>query len=191
LKLPRNITLLLWWIVLVAAGVGALIVPGLQSVRDLSQETDELRQRISANNDGAAALRRLEGRLEEARRVVREETTPIPEDSNVAALIRQLSSRLSDLGVTEREITTGSPAQLDDASSMPMSVRVKTEFLNIYEVIRWVESLPRLVRVERLSIERVSDDDDRTDAVEADIMLEAFSGSSEAVASAEGEPGAG
>lgn len=174
MKTPRNITLLLWWVVLVGAGVGILIVPSLRSVSDLSTEAERLRERISANNDGAAALRRLESRLQEARRVVRDETTPIPRESDVAALIRQLSSRLSGLGVSEREITTGSAAELADASAMPMSVSVRTEFLNIYEVVRWVESLPRLVRVERLSIERASDDKLRTGPVEADVMLEVF-----------------
>lgn len=185
MNISRNLSLLLWWIVLVVIGVGVLIIPSIRSTQQLSSEIEELKERIDANNDGAAALRRLEAELLEARRMVERETTPIPRDGDVAALIRQLTSRLSDLGVEEREITTGSATAHDDASSMPMSVSIKTEFLNIYDVVRWVESLPRLVRVQRLSVKRPRSDDDRSEHVEADVMLEVFFNPSQALAGAD------
>ena len=65
----------------------------------------------------------------------------------------QLDSVSRDLGVTDREITTGGANKLDDASTMPMSVTAQGRFLSVYEAVRWIESLPRLVRGQRLRID--------------------------------------
>ncbi|MEC9372987.1 MAG: type 4a pilus biogenesis protein PilO [Planctomycetota bacterium] len=183
MKQPKNSTLALCWLGLVGAGAGLVIWPGVSSARSLASEREELAGRLGRDEDGAAALRRLEEELIETRTRVQAEVTPVPVDSNVAGLIRDLSTLLTDRGVLEREITTGTPTDVEDVRALPMSVSLKTDFLNLYEVVRWVEELPRLVRAQRLHVEqervRTGGESGR---LEADLLLYVYFGGQGAAA---------
>jgi len=159
----------------VAVGVFVVVWPQASSLRSLAAERSELRERVGRQDNGAAALRRLQEDLAVQRGHAQRYVTPIPETSDTASLIRAISRRLDDLGVREREITTGAPVKHDIVSSMPMSVTLKGDFLSIYEAVRWIETLPRLVRVDRLTIKQEQEQKASSfERVEAELLLQAF-----------------
>ena len=148
---PR-IWLALGWVVLVILGVFVGVFPRLRALDRLDQEASSLSGQASRSDAGASKLAQLNERLARARATVQTRVRPIPHDADVAGLIRTLTTELDDLGMTEREITTGAPKDIGDAMSAPMSVRMTGPFLGVYQAVRWIETLPRLVRITRVTI---------------------------------------
>jgi Tfp pilus assembly protein PilO len=174
MRSPNNIALLLWWIGLTVVGGGLMIWPNASDISGLRREASRLEDRVRRDDDGEAELRRLESRLEEVRAEAERRLRVIPAESGVADLIRQLSGLLSTLSIEEREITTGAATRAEHASLMPMSVSLTCGFLSVYDVVRWVESLPRLVRVQRLRVTSADREPGTGGPVEAEILLDVF-----------------
>lgn len=174
MKLPRNAWLALGLVGTVIVGASTLVAPPARALDALAEEAETLRSRIARSDDGASQLVRLTEQLAELEEMVQHRTKPIPAESDVAGLIRKLSAELTRLGLNEREITTGATVTTDDASSLPMSVQLHGDFTSMYESVRWVESLPRLVRVQRVQIRQ--NDRARTSdrPVRADVVLDVF-----------------
>jgi len=168
------------WLALMVGGLGVLVWPRVNGLMRLSDERDRLQVRVAQADDGAAELNRLSEQLQRTRERAERDTKEIPSENNIAGLIRKLTAQLDDLGMSEREITTGSPIQLEQARSLPMTVSMSGRFLSVHRAIRWIESLPRLVRVKRLSVElpdqRSTDGsfDWRDPQVEAELVLDVF-----------------
>jgi len=119
----------------------------------------------------------LRERLEMLREFGEGRTTPIPEQSDIAGLMSQVGGVMDASGLEQREITTQEPRALDDASALSISLRLEGPFDAIYEAVRGIEGLPRLVRVGRLRLEAVSErrgGPSRAGVVRADILVEAF-----------------
>ena len=138
---------------MVALVAGLLIAPGLRESSRLKREIGAFRDELTGPNSGPEVIERLGDELATLRALADSRLTPIPDESDVSGLIRVLSSMLDELGLDRREITTGDSRQLDEASSMPMTVRLEGPFPSVAEAIRRIESLPRLVRVQRLRVE--------------------------------------
>jgi len=189
----------LWLFVAFAAimvvSLGLVIGPKHRSLAQLNEERQTLSARVADADDGAAAIRRLEEALDEARSLARKQTKPIPRDSDFASFMGDLSGRLDDLQLFDREINTGREMELDLAWSMPMSVTLRGPFTRVHDAINWIESLPRLVRVQRLRIEtdRGRDEKTRMGGVRVEMTLDLFFGADEettrALADASGEDG--
>lgn len=165
------------WLGLLAAGVGLAVVPTWRSLQRLRADIVELRSEASKPTDGPEVIRALEAELEALTLLGANRTTPIPNDSDVAGLMRDFSAMLDELGLTRRELTTGVPRQLDEASSMPMSMNLEGNFPQIYEAARYIESLPRLVRVQRFRVQSSTPGSgavDRTAPVKAELLIDVF-----------------
>ncbi|TVQ31601.1 MAG: hypothetical protein EA376_09025 [Phycisphaeraceae bacterium] len=175
------------------ASLGLIIGPKHRSLARLNDERLTLAARVADADDGAAAIRRLEESLALARKMARQQTKPIPQDSDFASFMRNLSERLDELQLFDREINTGRELELDLAWSMPMSVTLRGPFTRVHDAIQWIESLQRLVRVQRLRIETDRGRDDKTQlgGVRVEMTLDLFFGADEemtqALADATGE----
>lgn len=170
-----------------AIAIGALIVPQYNRSRTLRREIKEFHAELAKPNSGPEVIGTLTNQLETLRSLADRRMTPIPQESNVAGLITELSAMLDSLGLSHREITTGDSRRLDEASSMPMTVTLQGPFPSIAEAVMQIESLPRLVRVQRL---RVSTEQsrrgevDRSGVVRADVLIEVFFAPRDVLASA-------
>ncbi len=184
-----------------ALAVGLAIVPQFRRERDLSFQIDGLRAELAKPNDGPELVRRLEQDLATLRDFGKGRMTPIPAESEVAGLMKSISATLDSLGLDKRDITTRTPKQFEGASSMPVTITLVGPFLKIHAAVECIESLPRLVRVERF---RTALEDAKSGAlsrsglVRAELSIDAFyepTGSSEpdgaarASASADTAPG--
>lgn len=162
---------------LVVVGVAALIAPSMRSRLTLQREIASLRAELAKPSTGPDAIEQLRADLASLRSFSEGRNTPIPMESDVAGLVRSLSTTLTDLGLDQRDITTRDARKIEGAWSMPLTVSVTGPFLKIYETIRAVEGLPRLVRVERLRLalpESRAQNRSGTSDVKAEILVEAF-----------------
>lgn len=176
--LRSNGVLAMGLVLLGLGGFGLVVRPAYVSARALDADIEAKREELSRPGSGPEAIERLARDLSALRSLGSERMTPIPEESGVATLVRGLSESFDALGLKDREISTGAAKSLDDASCMPMTVAVQGPFPAIYAALTGIESLDRLVRVQRL---RISVDGkggahtvDRSGRVRADIQLDVF-----------------
>jgi Tfp pilus assembly protein PilO len=175
--------------VIVGVSSLAFVAPGIQKSRRLGKDIREFRAELKKPNSGPEVIGTLSKQLDTLRALSDRRMTPIPQQSNVAGLITDLSAMLDSLNLSHREITTGNSRTLEEASSMPMTVTLQGPFPSIAEAVRQIESLPRLVRVQRL---RVSTDQprrgevDRSGEVRADVLIEVFYAPQDVLAEAKG-----
>lgn len=139
-----------------ALGVVLLMAPALRSRISVLKDIDSLRAKAALKAVGQRQIERISADLERLQSETAETISEIPSDANVAMLVGALSARLNRLGVPGREISTGSVRETDDAKYVPVTVTLRGPFLSVYAAMRWIESLPRLVRVSRARIERAS-----------------------------------
>jgi len=143
------------------AGLGGMVVlglalgvwPNLRAADELTEKATDLASRVERSDDGEAALRRLNELL--ATRTQQAENTlkNIPRDGDVGGFIRAVSDKFGSLGLGRPEIKTGRPIDGDAAQALPMIVEVEGGFLQLVSAIEWVESIDRLVRVRKVTIE--------------------------------------
>ncbi|MFG0274664.1 MAG: type 4a pilus biogenesis protein PilO [Phycisphaerales bacterium] len=174
MKSPTNLQLGVAWAAMAAALSAVAIWPRWRAISQLEQRSVALSQMIAEADDVNAQIRELTEWMLEIESRVRASTTPIPRDSGVADLVRELTDKFRELGVAEREITTGAASNGDEASALPMTVVARGSFTSVVESIRWIESLPRLVRIRRIKIERARDWSMDNPKVSAEFLLDAF-----------------
>lgn len=168
---------LIGWIALAALGGGGFIAKPLSERARLGREIISLQAELAKPADDPEALERLTADLQTLRELGKGRLTPIPVESDIAGLMTAISGTLDELGFQQRDITTRPVKSHGDAQSLPVTVALDGPFIRIYEAVSRIESLPRLVRIERL---RVSTDPARRTEVHADgsvhgeFSIEAF-----------------
>lgn len=174
MRSPTNLQLSVAWLALAGLLGGALVWPRWRTVTSLERRSVGLAQMINEADDVNEQIRVLTEWMLEIEERVRASTTPIPEESGVAELVRDLTDKFRELGITDREITTGAPSMGEQSAALPMTVIVRGSFTSVLESIRWIESLPRLVRIRRIRIDRAKDWGLDSPRVSAEFLLDAF-----------------
>jgi Tfp pilus assembly protein PilO len=172
MKNPAQFKVVGGWVMLVLIGIVSMawIQPGMLGHE--KQELHALQQRLNRAEDGAAEIRNLVAQLS----ALKDSTISIkrvPIDSQFAALNQDLGIRLEALGIVDREITNGGSVELGPARSIPMRIRLTSGFTGVFETIQWIESLPRLIRVQRVQIKSTDLVNPWESQVEAEITLDA------------------
>lgn len=174
MRSPTNLQLAVAWAALAGALGGLAVWPRYRAIRQQEARSVALAQMIEEADDVNAQIRELTEWMIEIEARVRAATTPIPRDSGVADLMRDLTDKFRELGITEREVTTGAPSNGAEASALPMTVMARGSFMSVLESIRWIESLPRLVRIRRIKIDRARGWTPGDPRVSAELLLDAF-----------------
>lgn len=173
------------WIVVVGIGL-AFLGPLAARCMDLNSSVKTLRAELAKPVDGPEVVERLANDLKMLREFGQGRMTPIPEQSDVAGLMSMLSEMLTDLGLEKRDITMRSPKSYGDppeASSLPVTVVLHGSFVDVCRAVERVESMPRLVRVERfraVADEKQMGTPSRDGLVRSDLSIEAFYGAASA-----------
>jgi len=161
--------------------VGALgfIGPAWRANKRVETEILAMRAELAKPSDSPEIITGLANRLHELQTKSRERMVPIPETSDVAGLMTRLSAVLNRLGLVQREVTTGAETAVDETASLPMSVTLRGGFNPIFEAIREIEHLPRLVRIQRLRLayeSRGQSDQFNSQEIRADLLIDVFFG---------------
>lgn len=173
-----NILLGAGWAAMAAVGIGLFIMPAARARRELSSRIDGLRDELAKPNAGPQAIEELSRDRASLMAFGSGRMTPIPAESDVAGLIESLTRTLSEAGLKDRDITTRSSRALEGVFALPVTVAVTGDFPKIFEALSRVESMPRLVRVERLRM--LADDEQRAGKrareprVRAEMLIEVF-----------------
>lgn len=177
--MSRHLTL--WfgggWLLLIGATALLVVLPAWRRSTQLRSEITSLHQEVVASQDDPDLLEDLSERLDSLRDFGEGRMTPIPQESNIAGLMHALTTILDGKNLLEREIKMGAATDSKRASSIPMTVMIKGEFMSVFGALAEIESMDRLIRVRRLRIGNDNDrarDLDRSGVVEATLTMDVF-----------------
>jgi Tfp pilus assembly protein PilO len=177
MKPNRTVMLAAGWAALVAVGGAVGVLPAARERARLSAEIESLRVELAKPTDGPEVVDRLTEDLNRLREFGRGRMTPIPRESDTAGLMGMLSATLTEAGIDRRDITTRSTKMHGDTASLPVTVSMNGRFPSVYRVLAEIESMPRLVRVERVRLraqETKPGVPDRDGHLRAELSIEAF-----------------
>ncbi len=152
-------------------------MPAVQHGKVLRAREASLRAELAKPADGPEVIARYAQELEDLRRFGEGRTTPIPEQSDIAGLMGQLDRSLKHAKLTQPAITTQKPKEYDEASALSLMLKLEGRFTSVYEAVREIEGLPRLVRVGRMRISAAGEKREemsREGLVDAEVLIEAF-----------------
>ena len=172
MKNPAQLKVVGGWVLLVLIGIISMTWVQPRMLGQSRQELHALQRRLNRAEDGAAEIRILAGQLAAVKNTAAS-IKRVPTDSQFAVLNQNLGNRLEALGIVNREITNGGSVDLGPAKSIPMRIRMTSEFTGVYETIQWIESLPRLIRVQRVQINSTDLENPWETQVEVEITLDA------------------
>ena len=117
------------------------------------------------------AVRELQARLGEHDRFV-------PEAPELASVLRSLTRAVRDRGVHEHELETLETARFARYSVIPARLAFRADFKQTFDVLTDIETMARLIRVDRLELRAERSGDARNPTLAASMQLSTFHASS-------------
>ena len=81
----------------------------------------------------------------------------VPEKDELAEVLRGVTEALQLYDVEERQVEAGTPQPYRDYTVAPIELEFDGTFLTAYGVMRHIESLPRLVRIDSVELKPLSE----------------------------------
>ena len=168
-------------------GITAAVIGGLGAfahwralatdIRQLSALHQKVNEAVSANRSARALVPNLNG-VEQPKpnAIVR-----LPSDANLGGMLDSLNTVLTDLGVVPEELVTHTTVSNKRYRRLPVSLRFRGNFIQVYEVLKRLRAVERLTRVDKLTIEDDADASASKDAspTKVEIEFSAFAGTVE------------
>lgn len=147
----------------VAAGVmvvlmAVLWLPGALERRELSQRIEQAEQSLQGELADVQLLGPLSEQVAELHTTIAEAPHHVPPRDELDELLRGLTEALEAFDLQQQEIVTDRTQRHDDHSVSRVRVRFEGGFPATYGVLQQIESMPRLVRIDRVSFEPASSD---------------------------------
>jgi len=141
------------------AGVGLFVLFGGGVLAPLRYQRAQHHARIAAAEHAlgidlkeASGLARLNAEVVELRRVVRGAQQYVPQDDELADVLRGLSEALTSHGIIEREMQTRPTLHHADYSTIPIELQFKGSYPSAHGVLRQIEQMHRLIRIDKLRV---------------------------------------
>jgi len=145
--------------VLSAAFVFAVWMPARKSRAAAATRVAAADAELAALRAGDASVEAWQKRVDGLRAEVETTAHRVPQGHELAPLLRGLSRSLSDRAVAAEQLVTDEIESYAEYDVIPIHMEFQTGFPVLWEVVRELEHMPRLIRVDRLEIEAVEVDD--------------------------------
>ncbi|MCL4209672.1 MAG: type 4a pilus biogenesis protein PilO [Phycisphaeraceae bacterium] len=158
-----------------ALGAVVLAAPQYRAARDAAGTIRSVRQRLATGSESAAGLREMQERLARERQAFESSARTIPASADVASIIRALNRPIDGVQVLDQTFNAGrtpTPVpRVDDGSlsSLPLTIDMVATYDVVHDLLRSVESMPRLIRIASVRVERLADSEH---VVKATILLD-------------------
>lgn len=119
--------------------------------RELLSRIQAAQKRLGFDEAGAVALVDLAREVNQLRDMVSQSDRYVPASSELGPLLQKLSPQKA-AGLKQPEIVTRQVVAGSDYSVIPISVQFEGQFQDTFEYLKSVESMHRLVQVNRVSL---------------------------------------
>jgi Tfp pilus assembly protein PilO len=167
------------------AGMAAVFcVAAYMPMRDQQKQSlaqiQACKAQLAIDLAGAGDLARLESEVQALREANSGAQRGVPTQSELKSLLLALSSELDSRQVTDKETQMRAIMHGADYNVQPVSLRFKASFPAVYGFLRRIESMPRLIRIDRLELNTTPDGGGK---LNARIELSTFFTDGEAIGS--------
>ncbi len=147
---------------------GAFIAFGYMPIHGQRKQArgqiEAYRTQLGMDLAGSKELPKLEAEVVALREACSGAQRDVPTQSELASLLRALSSELDRQHATDKEVQTRAVVQGADYNVLPVSLRFSSSFRSVYAFLRQVESMPRLIRIDRMELTNKPDSGGRLNA---------------------------
>lgn len=168
---------------LLVVGVGlGLILPLYAKTRDVRSEIAQLEHDLGIQRGRTDGLSALAMQVADLREQAARNNKTIPSQIELANLLRELDDQIEAERLTSRGISTEQAVEQEETTRLPLELTLYGPAPAIFRFIDRVESMPRMIQVDELEIERdfAAENRRRSDAeikpghVEARVRLNTF-----------------
>ncbi len=157
LRIDRNSLCLIGIILLSLGAYGYLILrPQYLRVEKLNQELQQLQEGIAQTQDLLMEIQNVQKELEKANRYVEAWRAELPAPQELAPLFGQITQLAKQCGLTPTRFTPGNKVSYDRVLKIPLNMAYQGSFPQICDFLYHLESLPQIVWIEHLAIEKAS-----------------------------------
>lgn len=128
--------------------------------RELKSQIRSVEQQARAERRSTVGLTALGEQIVALRKTVNGQEKRIPEQADLASLLRQWSRELENRQVTDLEIQTQPVVHGADYSMAPITLKFRSSFGAVFGFLRYIESMPRVTRLSRLTLNADPANDD-------------------------------
>jgi len=136
-------------IVLFIAGVW---MPDRLQAASLRQRMSEAQQQLDAGQAASVKLRALRPQTTELRQRVEATAKYVPVESEIAELMRELHTTLQRCDARDIATRHGNEFRGMNYTVIPITLEFRSSFIDAFVFVEHIESMSRLVRVDRLQV---------------------------------------
>lgn len=155
-KLGKLKTLVVILAMLVLFAGGVLVPYGFRDAA-LQRRIDTARSQLGIDGVDDAGLVRLYDKVQALRAQVNGRGRNIPDADRISLVLNDFSGLINTQGVTGQEIVTVKPSLYADYNILPVKIQFSAPFATAYDLVSQIETLSRVVRIDRLAIEAETD----------------------------------
>lgn len=175
---------------LIGAGVWFAGSPATNRASILRERIDRTRNELRVSQDSVRDIRTMADTLEQARVFAASSTKPLTHTDETSTLVYEISSFVRTLGIVQHELRQERSRVEEGVRVTPVVLTMESSYPDVLAVIERINTLDRLLRVSRLSIDLPRGSMPGATSLQVEIVIEAMSRESQhpAVAAA-GEGG--
>ena len=128
-------------------------LPAHMKRETLQQRIAEARQELGMDLSETENLPQLHHRVQRLKQTLAGSQRYVPREDELDQLLRNLTRALQSNAVTEPELVTHETRRFAGYSVVPMTVQFRGSFPATFGVLKQIEAMARLVRIDRLQME--------------------------------------
>lgn len=145
--------------IMLAIFAAAVLAPLHVQRANYQHRIDAAKRALGIDLVETKGLAKLNSDVASLRQVINGAQQYVPEQDEMADVMRGLSEALDSFGVTERQVQTQTTQHYQKYSVMPISLQYRASFPAVFGVLRRIEQMQRLIRVDELVVRQESNDD--------------------------------
>jgi Tfp pilus assembly protein PilO len=150
------------WVYIIAAlfvcdFVACGYLPSRQRLTALDRVWTQERQTIAMAAAQSAELPGLERRLRDMKSAVEGFDLRVPADRALGTFLQQIAGIMTDCRLTEQVVLPGKDVKTNDLNCIPIHVACKGTLTDLFFFFTKLQSLDRLVRIEKVAMENDAD----------------------------------
>jgi Tfp pilus assembly protein PilO len=138
---------------LAAVFVFALWMPTQNRKKELQQQLQAAQHEAQSRSKDAKGMVELVEQVNELETLAKRDDHYVPAQDELAELLSQLTSGLTTQGIQNVEIKTDPIERYGKFNVMPVALRFRGSFQSVFQFLKHVESMRRLVRVTSVDIQ--------------------------------------
>jgi Tfp pilus assembly protein PilO len=132
-------------------------LPSKQRLTSLQQAQTQQERMIQMAMGQGAELPGLRDKLRDTHRAIERFETRVPSDNALGAFLQQMASVMTERELTDQVVLPGKELEMGGLGCIPIHMTCKGTLTNLFRFFDRLQTLDRLVRIEKVTLENDAD----------------------------------